>query len=131
MFGPGAEIAEVLRRLRSADAATTLEVIRGLWGSVCYAGQSSAAGVLAVPFVLRPAADRSAHHRSEMLWLAGRIARGRDNRGFGREDLLMAGYPQDEWAFDAAGYLQNWTIDAARAAITADARIVVACPSAP
>ncbi|MFE2867157.1 hypothetical protein [Embleya sp. NPDC059259] len=126
VFGPGEEIAEELRRFRSADAPTVLSVIRGLWGCVCHAGQPSAPGALAVPFLLRIAADSSTHHRSEVLWLVGGVARRVRNHGFGRGDLLLVGYADDEWAFAACGYPQNWSIAAARDAITADAGIVTA-----
>ncbi|MFI6588187.1 hypothetical protein [Embleya sp. NPDC050493] len=126
VFGPGEEIAEELGRLRSADAPTVLSVIRGLWGCVCHAGQPSAPGALAVPFLLRLAADPSTHHRSEVLWLVGGVARRVHNHEFGRGDLLLVGYADDEWAFPACGYLQNWSIAAARDAITADAGIVTA-----
>ncbi|WP_143658382.1 HEAT repeat domain-containing protein [Embleya scabrispora] len=126
VFGPGEEVAEDVGRLRRADAPTALSVIRRLWGRVCHAGQPSTSRALAVPFLLRIAADPSTHHRSEVLWLAGGLARRVHDHGFGRGDLLRVGYADDEWAFAACGYLQNWTIEAVRGAITADAGIVTA-----
>ncbi|MFI6986569.1 hypothetical protein ACIBSV_49625 [Embleya sp. NPDC050154] len=126
VFGPGEEVAEELRRLLSADAPTVLSVVRDLRDIVCHAGQPSAPGALAVPFLVRVAADPSTHHRSEVLWLVAGVARRVHNHGFGRGNLLLVGYADDEWAFDAAGYLQNWSIGAARDAITADAGIITA-----
>ncbi|MEU0936919.1 hypothetical protein [Embleya sp. NPDC005971] len=125
-YGPGADVPELLERLRSADARTAEEALSSLWGSICHQGTRCSVAPLAVPFLLRIAADRSTHHRDHVLWLAATVARREYWGHWIREGLLRVADADDDVSVDMKGYPQNWTVRAARDAIAADAHVVIA-----
>ncbi|MGW1996082.1 hypothetical protein [Embleya sp. NPDC001921] len=77
-------------------------------------------------FLLRIAADRTAHPRVGALRLAAVVARRSFWDDGSRAGLLSVADPDDSRHFDMGGYLRNWTVEAARDAIAADAHIPIA-----
>lgn len=87
-------------------------------------GGSSAPVALAVPFLLRAAAERSVHNRAQLVLLAAEAGHrnhfGRDQR----DDLLQLGYPPEEAVLDNRAYPVQWTLQAAREALGAGAPLL-------
>ena len=87
-------------------------------------GGSSAPAALAVPFLLRAAAERAVHNRAQLLLLAAEAGHrnhfGRDRR----EDLLQVEDLPEEAAFDPS-YPVHWTLQAARDALVAGAPLLI------
>ncbi|WP_329248237.1 HEAT repeat domain-containing protein [Actinoallomurus sp. NBC_01490] len=122
-YGPGIDVPDRLEGLRSREPKTADRALGLLWGSVCHQGQTSAPGALAVPFLLRIAADPSTHNRAQVLLLVAEVAR-REHYGDGtRAGLLRTA--DDGLAYDSSGYLQNWSVQAAREPVAADAHLLL------
>ncbi|MFJ8746521.1 hypothetical protein ACIRL2_45160 [Embleya sp. NPDC127516] len=125
-YGSGEDVPEDLEGMRCADAVTAERSLGSLWGSICHQGSRGSVAPLAVPFLLRIAADHRAHPRVGALLLVATVARC-DCQEDSRADLLrVADSCGDHAHFDVGGYFQNWTVEAARDAITADAHIPIA-----
>jgi hypothetical protein len=122
-YGPADGVPEHLERLRSEDPETADRALGALWSSVCHQGQTSAPGALTVPFVLRIAVDPSCLQRAGLVLLVAEIAR-REHYGDGtRTGLLRTA--DDGPAYDPSGYLQNWSVQAAREAVAADVHLLL------
>lgn len=110
---------DLLRALSGPDEQRASASLSALWNRVRHQGGSSAPAALAVPFLLRAANDQAVHNRAQLLRLAAEAGHrnhfGRDRR----EDLLQVEYLPDEQVYDAPGYPANWTLQAARQALTA------------
>ncbi|MBO0825617.1 MAG: hypothetical protein J2P27_17455, partial [Actinobacteria bacterium] len=123
-YGAADDVPDLLRALSARDQQRASDSLSSLWNSVCHQGSSSAPAALAVPFLLRGAADRATHNRAQLLLLAAEAGHrnhfGRDRR----EDLLQVGYLPQE-AFDCSGYPAHWTLQAARDALTAFAPLLI------
>jgi hypothetical protein len=122
-YGPGTDVPELLIRLRSADAAVAERALRQLGAAVVHQGTVGSVAPLTVPFLLRVAADPSARHRAEVLGLAAAAAR-RQHWGYGTRRVFLEVVPR-EWLYDCAGYAMNWSIEASRNAVTADAGLLI------
>ncbi|MFE6450382.1 HEAT repeat domain-containing protein [Nocardiopsis dassonvillei] len=123
--GRADDVAELLTRIRSGDPRVAGQALSSLHHSVRHQGDTYAPAALAVPFLLRTAADPSSHHRAEVLQLAAESGR-RNHHGDGsRTGLLQTAYPPGYWLFDSSGYPMHWSIQASREALTAGVRIVL------
>ncbi len=123
-YGAADDVPDLLRALSAPDQQQASASLSALWNKVRHQGGSSAPAALAVPFLLRAAVDRAAHNRARLLLLAAEAGHrnhfGRDRR----EDLLQVEEPADREAFDGSGHPVQWTLQAARAALTADAPLL-------
>lgn len=123
-YGLAGDVPDLLRTLSARDQQRATAGLSTLWNEVRHQGGSSAPAALAVPFLLHAAADRAVHNRADLLLLAAEAGHrnhfGRDRR----EDLLQVGYLPGEDAFDCSGYPVQWTLQAARDALTAGAQLL-------
>ncbi|NNN32171.1 hypothetical protein HLK59_17735 [Streptomyces sp. S3(2020)] len=117
-YGSGDDVPSLLARLRSADAKAAGRALEQLWAGVVHQGTVGSVAPLAVPFLVRIAADASAHHRADTLSLATAAAR-RQHWGYGTRTTFLEVTPPG-WFYDCSGYAMNWSIQASRNAITAD-----------
>ncbi|CAL9654794.1 hypothetical protein SUDANB176_06750 [Streptomyces sp. enrichment culture] len=122
-YGSGDDVPELLVRLRSTDAEVARDALRHLFGSVVHQGTVGSVAPLTVPFLLRVAADPSAHHRTGTLNLAAAAAR-QQHWGYGTRDTFLQVARQD-WIYDCGGYVVNWSIEASRNAISADVDLLL------
>ncbi|WP_406292812.1 hypothetical protein OG948_00430 [Embleya sp. NBC_00888] len=114
-----------LERMRSADPAAAREAREAVGSAMFHQGCRFPAGALAVPFLLRIAADPSTHDRFSVLRLCALAAR-RDFWDDGsRPGLLRVAYADDDVRFASDGSVQNWSIRATRDAVAADADVVI------
>ncbi|MEU8927790.1 hypothetical protein AB0D10_43965 [Kitasatospora sp. NPDC048545] len=121
-FPSGTDVRKDLEQARSGDDAArhAVDMVIGL----C-ANDMRAAAAPAVPFLLRIATDPAAGpHRARALTVAGEVARMAHHGICTREDMLRF-RGDDEWRFEITGYLQNWSVQAAREAITADTGLLL------
>ncbi|MEU1713943.1 HEAT repeat domain-containing protein [Nocardiopsis dassonvillei] len=123
--GPADDVAGLLTRIRSGDPRVAARALSCLHSSVRHQGDTYAPAALAVPFLLRIAAEPSSHHRADVLRLAAESGR-RNHHGDGsRTGLLRTAHPPGYWLFDSSGYPMHWSVQASREALTADVRIVL------
>ncbi|MGW1998357.1 hypothetical protein [Embleya sp. NPDC001921] len=115
-----------LERMRSADPATAREAASKLWGAMFHQGCRYPVGALAVPFLLRIAADPSTRDRPSGLRLCASAARRTFWDDGTRAGLLRVAYADDDVRYGSDGYVQNWAIRAARDAVAADAGVLIA-----
>ncbi|MFE4332698.1 hypothetical protein ACFRQM_25750 [Streptomyces sp. NPDC056831] len=122
LFPEGVRVRESMERLGSGDAVavdSALDVLGGL----C-ANDMRAAVAPAAPFLLRIAADSQACHRADALAVVSAAARWGHHGVCTRADMLRFRYSGDEWGFEVTGYPGNWSVQAARDAIAADADLL-------
>ncbi|WP_405828221.1 hypothetical protein [Streptomyces sp. NBC_01176] len=122
-YGSGHDVPGLLTELRSPDAESVGQALSRLWGSVVHQGTVGSVAPLTVPFLLRVAADATAHHRAGVLGLAAAAAR-RAHWGFGTRDTFLNVSTQ-ELLCDCGGYAMNWSIEASRDAVAADADLLL------
>lgn len=124
-YGPADDVPALLHSLADPDVTLASRSLSELWNNVRHQGGTSPPAALAVPFLIRIAADPAAHNRSRLLLLAAEAGHrnhfGRDRR----EDLLQVEEPPEDLRFDVSGYPVWWTYQAAREAIAADTRLLV------
>jgi hypothetical protein len=123
-YGVADEVPDLLRALSAQDQQRASASLSTLWNKVRHQGGSSAPAALAVPFLLRAAADRAVHNRAELLRLAAEAGHRNHSGRDRREDLLQVGdlpeeEEEEEEACDPSGYPVQWTLQAARDALTA------------
>ncbi|MFD9084305.1 hypothetical protein [Streptomyces erythrochromogenes] len=121
--GRGDDVPELLTRLRSTNTDVSGPALGTLWDSLVHQGTVGSVAPLTVPFLLRVAADPAAHHRAGTIRLANAVAR-QQHWGFGTRDTFLQVATQG-WSCDCSGYPMNWSIDASRHAITADADLIL------
>ncbi|MBW8484231.1 hypothetical protein [Actinomadura parmotrematis] len=122
-FPRGPETRDAVACLRSNDADAVREALRCLNGELANGAWSVVA--LAVPFLLRIAADPRGQCRARALELAAGIAQWTPGPGrCTREELLRSS--DGERRFEPSGYPGHWGIEAARDAIAADLDLVTA-----
>ncbi|WP_405691149.1 hypothetical protein [Streptomyces sp. NBC_00057] len=121
--GSGDDVPELLTRLRSTDADVSGQALGELWDGLVHQGTVGSVAPLTVPFLLRVAADPSAHHRSSIIRLATAVAR-QQHWGYGTRDTFLQVATQ-QWTCDCSGYAMNWSIEASRNAVTADADLLL------
>ncbi|MEV7783482.1 hypothetical protein [Kitasatospora sp. NPDC088351] len=121
-FPEGARVWGAMERLRSGDAADVGGALGMLIG-LC-ANDMRAAAAPTVPFLIRIGTGPEAGYRAEALSVVGEVARMRHQGVCTRDDMLRF-YGDDEWCFEVTGYLQNWSVQAARDAISADTGLLL------
>ncbi|MGW1625902.1 hypothetical protein [Streptomyces sp. NPDC002172] len=122
-FPQGDHVREAVHLLHTADSPghTGTGVVSGM----C-AKDMRAAAVLAVPFLIRLAADTRHPHRANALTEVSCPARARHFGVASRDRLLLHRTETqrnglyDDYGVEVSGYPAGWSIAAARAAITAD-----------
>ncbi|MFE7183089.1 hypothetical protein [Streptomyces erythrochromogenes] len=104
----------------------------GVVGGMC-ANDMRAAAVLAVPSLIRIAADTRHPHRADALAEASAPARARYFGVTSRDELLLhrANTPYDDYGVEVTGYPAGWSVAAARTAITAGAALLQPLLDAP
>ncbi|MFI0722623.1 hypothetical protein [Streptomyces sp. NPDC021224] len=118
-YGPGEDIPGLLTTLGSADAEAADRALRQLWTKLHHQGGTIAVGTLAVPFLLRIAATGHPGLRAETLRLVAEIGRCQHMGDGSREGLLQVA--EEPLMFEGStGCPVDWTIQAARQAITDD-----------
>ncbi|XKK40085.1 HEAT repeat domain-containing protein [Nocardiopsis sp. ARC36] len=118
-------VAELLAQIRSNDSHAADQALSYLYDAVRHQGDTHAPAALAVPFLLRIAAEPSSHHRADVLQLAAESGR-RNHHGDGsRAGLLQTAHPPGHWLFDVTGYPMHWSVQACREALTADVLIIL------
>lgn len=121
-FPEGARVREVMERLRSGDAAAVGSALGTLIG-LC-ANDMRAAAAPTVPFLIRIGTGPKNRHHADALTVVGEVARMRHQGVCTRADMLRF-RGDDEWSFEVTGYLQNWSVQAAREAIAADTDLLL------
>lgn len=112
-----------LAQARSADARTADRALAQLGFEMVHQGTVSAIAPLTVPFLLRLAADPSAHCRAHALGLVTAVAR-HEHRGDGTRGAFLR-VAKPGWWCDLSGFAMNWSIEASRNAVTADADLLL------
>ncbi|MFE3205735.1 hypothetical protein [Embleya sp. NPDC059237] len=125
-FADEPDVPRELERMRSADPVTAREARQALGCAMYCEGCRFPVGALAVPFLLRIAADASTHDRSSGLRMCALVARRNFWDDGSRAGLLRVAYADDDVRYGVDGSVQNWVIRAARDAIAADAHIPIA-----
>ncbi|MET8750335.1 hypothetical protein ABZW32_09635 [Streptomyces sp. NPDC004667] len=131
-YGPGEEVSVRLAALASADAEDAEDeeaaeaagrALRQLWDHLHHQGSTIAVGALAVPFLLRIAATGFAGLRADTLRLVAEIARSQHLGDGSREGLLEV--TEEPSLIEGTTMCPvNWTIQAARDAITDDLHLL-------
>ncbi|MGW5128982.1 hypothetical protein ACWEQ7_34070 [Streptomyces sp. NPDC004069] len=122
-FPRGPETRDDVALLRSDDTDVVFQALRSVNGELANSAWSVAA--LAVPFLLRVAADPRGHCRAYALELAAGIVQWTPGpRRCTRDELLRIA--DGGWRFEPSGYPGTWGIEAARDAVAADTDLVVA-----
>ncbi|MEU4360064.1 hypothetical protein [Streptomyces virginiae] len=121
-FPQGDRVREAVHLLHTGNSP--VHTGAGVVGGMC-ADDMRAAAVLAVPFLIRIAADTRHPYRAHALAEVSGPARARHFGIASREELLLhrAGTRHDdydEYGVEVTGYPAGWSVAAARAAITAD-----------
>lgn len=123
-YGPADEVPGLLRASSSRDPRTAHDALRRLSSLVVDSLCTSPAAALAVPFLVRIAADPDAHPRADALMLAARAGRRVNFAVETRATLFRVGYAPDEIMYGASGDRTDLCAEAARAALGTDAAIV-------
>ncbi|WP_333740897.1 hypothetical protein [Streptomyces sp. IBSBF 2806] len=121
-FPCGPETRDDVANLCSADADVVYRALRGVSGQLANSAWSVAA--LAIPFLLRVAADPRGHCRAYALELAAGVVQWTPGPGQCTRDELLR-VTDDELRYEPSGYFGTWGIEAARDAIAADADLVL------
>lgn len=122
-YGPADDVPAMLRALSHPDPAQARGLAE-LWNKARHQGNSDTALALAVPFLLRIAADPAVHARDRILKLAAEAGHRNHFGSDGRTDLLQVSDDPDELEIDGYGRPAVWTQQAAREAVTADAALL-------
>ncbi|EMF56444.1 MULTISPECIES: hypothetical protein [Streptomyces] len=129
-YGPGEEIPGLLATLASADAEAADRALRQLWTSLHHQGGTIAVGALAVPFLLRIAATARPELRARTLRLVAEIGRCQHMGDGSREGLLQVA--EDPSVIEGSTMCPvDWTIQAARQAVTDDLHLLLPLLSDP
>ncbi|MER7582271.1 hypothetical protein [Kitasatospora sp. NPDC097691] len=122
-FPDGTDVREDLEQVRSGDDTATRRALSTILG-LC-ANDMRVAAAPAVPFLVRIGAGPAVgSHRAGALTAVGEVARMRHQGVCTRENLLRL-RGADDWLFEPTGYPQNWSVQAAREAITADTGLLL------
>ncbi|MBQ0895100.1 HEAT repeat domain-containing protein [Micromonospora sp. U56] len=124
-YGPADDVPAMLQALSDPDAGRAESGLKKLWSRARHQGNSDTTLALAVPFLLRIAAEPAVHNRHRLLRLAAEA--GHRNH-FGtdlRTDLFQVSDDPDELMIDGDGRPVVWTQQAAREAVTTDASLLI------
>ncbi|MFE6022729.1 hypothetical protein ACFQ6O_40480 [Streptomyces sp. NPDC056441] len=122
-FPRGEHVREAIHLLHSKDSPVRTGT--GVVDGMC-ANDMRAAAVLAVPFLIRIAADTRHPYRADALAEVSSPARARYFGVASRDELLLHradaqdGDLYDDYGVEVTGYPAGWSVAAARTAITAD-----------
>ncbi|MFE4056363.1 hypothetical protein ACFXP3_08725 [Streptomyces sp. NPDC059096] len=128
-FPQGGDVRDAVHHLHSEGSRRGGT---GVVGGMC-ANDMRAAAVLAVPFLIRIAADTGHPCRANALAVASCPARARHLGIASRDELLLhrADFQDgdlhdeyDDYGVEVTGYPAGWSVAAARAAITADTALL-------
>ncbi|WP_244305048.1 hypothetical protein [Kitasatospora cheerisanensis] len=123
-YGPGEEIPGLLAALGSADAEAADQALERLWTSLHHQGGTTAVGALAVPFLLRRAAGGHPGLRAPTLRLVAEIGRCQHMGDGSREGLLQVA--EEPMTVEGSTMCPvDWTIQAARRAVTEDLHLLL------
>ncbi|MEU2287255.1 hypothetical protein ABZ614_36010 [Streptomyces sp. NPDC013178] len=129
-YGPGEEIPGLLTTLGSEDADAADRALRQLWTNLHHQGGTIAVGALAVPFLLRIAASGHPGLRARILRLVAEIGRCQHMGDGSREGLLQVA--EEPLMIEGSTMCPvDWTIQAARQAITDDLHLLLPLLSGP
>ncbi|MFJ6649911.1 hypothetical protein ACIQPS_30090 [Streptomyces sp. NPDC091290] len=118
-YGPGEEIPGLLATLAAGDAQAADGALGQLWTSLHHQGGTIAVGALAVPFLLRIAATGRPELRADTLRLVAEIGRCQHMGDGSRGGLLQVA--EEPLMIDGSTMCPvDWTIQAARQAVTDD-----------
>ncbi|MGW5680197.1 hypothetical protein ACWEV4_34950, partial [Streptomyces sp. NPDC003860] len=126
-FPQGDHVREAIDLLRTGSSSVRTGT--GVVSGMC-ANDMRAAAVLAVPFLIRIAADPRHPCRADALAEVSSPARARYFGVASRSELLLHRAdtqhedPHDGYGVEVTGYPAGWSVAAARAAITADATLL-------
>lgn len=124
-YGAADDVPGLLRALAGPDPEKAGNVRWTLWETVVHQGGTSGPAALAVPFLLRIAADPAVCHRSSALALAAWAGHRVNFVVETRSTLFQVGYPLGEIRIGASGERSDWALQAAREALGADAAILI------
>lgn len=124
--GPADDVPGLLRCLAGPDPQEARQALRGLRDRLIQEMATSAPAALAVPFLLRMAADSAAHCRAGALYLAAWAGHRVNFVVETRSTLFWVEWPVDEFTFGPGeADRSDWSIQAAREALGADAGILI------
>ncbi|MBL7502646.1 HEAT repeat domain-containing protein [Frankia sp. CNm7] len=124
-FGRAEDVPDSLRALSDCDPDVVSRELGALWDRIRHQGGTYAPAALAVPFLIRLAANPAAHCRANLLLLTAEAGHRDHFGGDMRQDLLQVDYPPEDLRFDTSGYPVQLTLEAAREAITADVSLLI------
>ncbi|WP_405445377.1 hypothetical protein [Streptomyces erythrochromogenes] len=136
-FPHGDRVREAVHLLHTGNSPVRAGA--GVVGGMC-ADDIRAAAVLAVPFLIRIAADARHPDRGGALAEVSSPARARYFGVASREELLLPrgdnrhydlSDDYDDYGVEVTGYPAGWSVAAARAAITADTTLLHPCSTTP
>ncbi|MGW4878158.1 hypothetical protein ACWEPI_16510 [Streptomyces sp. NPDC004262] len=129
-YGPGEEIPGLLTTLASDDAETADRALSRLWTCLHHQGGTTAVGALAVPFLLRIATSGHRGLRARTLRLVAETGRCQHMGDGSREGLLQVA--EDPSVVEGSTMCPvDWTIQAARQAVTDDLHLLLPLLSDP
>lgn len=129
-YGPGEEIPGLLATLASGDAEAADRALQQLWTNLHHQGGTIAAGALAVPFLLRVAAAGRPELRAQTLRLIAEIGRCQHMGDGSREGMLQVA--EEPLMIEGSTMCPvDWTIQAARHAVTDDLHLLLPLLSDP
>ncbi|MEU9715081.1 hypothetical protein [Streptomyces sp. NPDC047976] len=117
-YGAGAEVPGLLRMLASEDAEAAGRALWRLWTTVHHQGSTIEVAALAVPFLLRIAATGHPALRADTLTLVAVSGRCQHLGDGTREGLLQVA--EDPLLVGPVECPVDWTVQAARDAVTSD-----------
>ena len=124
-YGPGDEVPGMLAALAGPDPEEAERALWDLWSKTRHQGVNEAVIALAVPFLLRAAADHTVRNRSEILFLAAEAGHRNHYGRAVRADLLQVSDDPDEPAVDRSGRPVVWSQQAAREAVSASSALLI------
>ncbi|WP_234355891.1 hypothetical protein [Kitasatospora aureofaciens] len=129
-YGPGEEIPGLLTTLGSADTEAADKALWQLWINLHHQGSTIAVGALAVPFLLRTATTGHPELRARTLRLVAEIGRCQHMGDGSREGLLQVA--EEPLLIEGSTMCPvDWTIQAARQAVTDDLPLLLPLLSDP
>ncbi|MFB7421466.1 hypothetical protein ACFC1L_43685 [Streptomyces sp. NPDC056210] len=129
-YGPGEDIPGLLATLASGDAEAADGALQQLWTDLHHQGGTIAVGALAVPFLLRIAVAGRPGLRAQTLRLIAEIGRCQHMGDGSREGLLQVA--EEPLMIEGSTMCPvDWTIQAARQAVTDDLYLVLPLLSDP
>lgn len=122
-YGAGDEVPKLLATLVGGDADAATQALSHLWSALHHQGSTTETAALAVPFLLRAAASGPPGLRANILTLVAVSARSQHLGDTSREGLLHIA--EDPMRIGPVDCPVDWTIQAARAAITDDLHLLL------